>query len=537
MKSKRSLCNKAIIQNDLHRFKGLLIGELILLQLLITLPTFANLGSGKALFADITGLSFVEYSDFTVSNIITFTALLNILGSPFLALILGAIVPLVIFSYLNKEKEAYTIHALPLNRTTLFFSHYVFGLKTLLLPIIITYIVMFVLSCGYHLHIPMTILYSFLCSIIEYTFFYHLGCLSMMLCGNNVIAIIVYTVLNGVLPVLQFLINSLNDIYICLSSFNKNPINTIISANPIHFFHRYASIRYINIINSDYSISDRFHLSYLGLIALTLIPSGVMLYLAIFAYKKRKIEAAGELMVFPWTKSVFRLVFTLCASFIAGTILGTLILDPVIRSKTYNQRFWYTAVLVLLLAIFFYVISNMILMKSFHVLKRTSWVRCSLTLVGIFAILLATKNTKFAYTIEKDCYTSIRFEDIYANNDEDGYITIPWTEIHSSNTTDENSEYDTFNEYDAYDEYDAYNQYDYDEYCEIASENLSQLIYLLESFAKEQQDLPSNYNDYASNISIDVSYPSNNYGNFVFYMSLTQSQSDALKDFLREYAY
>lgn len=383
MKSKKSLCSKLLIKQDLKRFMPAMIAYLILLQLMVTLPTFTDLYAGVY---DLDGLCYCMINS------------LNTLSSSVLAMIVGLFFALLLFGYLNKEKEAYNLHALPITRTTMFMSHYISGVIFLVVPVVITCIFLAILNAVFFVGVPTIILVTLVETIIENLFFFTLSCTVMMLSGNNTMAIIVYAVLNAAFPAFSVLLKEIRSIYTyALSNTRFLFGDELEDWAPVFYLNRYVTKSlYTNedAVNTDlFSILFDWYNFYHVL--LYLIPTVLLFAIAIYLYQKRHIEEVGEFMVFGFAKSVFRVVFTLYGSMLVIIVLYGSALRPIAARYTYTQQFPIVLVLCVIGCFIAYILANMILLKSVHVLKKTSYVACLALTVCMIAILLISRPHTF----------------------------------------------------------------------------------------------------------------------------------------------
>lgn len=410
MKSKKSLCNNTLLKQDLHRFMPAMLLNTILLQLLITLPAFTSLYSYSR-------QSHIDLQDLAQIMINA----LNGLSFPGIAMIVGLIYSILLFSYLNKEKEAYNLHALPIRRETMFFSHYIAGLVFMTIPVAITMVLLFIMNAAFHVGLPTIMLVTFLETMIENVFFFSLGCIVMMLSGNNIICIIVYFILNACVPVFSLFSQEIRGIYIYglnNNSYWKEEYVNILT--PILYFTNHVTkYAYHDGEPVAANFSQLYDLENFIPVVLYLIPAIIFIFLAVVLYKKRHIEEVGELMVFPFAKSIFRIVFTIYASMLLVIIVETTSIEPIIKDLTYSQHFPIVLVLMILCGFVAYILSNMILSRSVHVLKKTSFLSCAILIACMVISMFIGKNTVFTFHNEKIDDACIYFYDWTDESDTD----------------------------------------------------------------------------------------------------------------------
>lgn len=394
MKSKNSLCNKALIKSDVHRFGPVIIFATIFVQLLVILP----------LISEMTNLTYEEM-DMAISNLIDASRTLSLPVLPFLV---GIIVPALLYNYMNVERETYTLHSLPLSRQCMFFSHYVFGLATIYIPLILGYLGIGIVNVYYCCKTPLGICGSFLLSVIEYFFFYNMGCLVMMLCGSSVIAVIVHIVLGATPYALTYLTDSLQYLLPVDISFTFNIFQKLELLNPFYFFRAFP-VYALNYSGNPW-YTDTFHIRSILCLAISLVPAIVFLFLSVFLYKKRNIESVGELMVFRFANVTFRFVFTFFASILTAMLATELVILPILeRLFSRNTSYISTAILIVALSPFYYVMATMILQKSFRIKKTIRWKYYPVTLLVLLLYLYTSQIVQFRYQMPDAEYTTISF--------------------------------------------------------------------------------------------------------------------------------
>lgn len=388
MKLAKFSCSKAIISDDLHRFFPILIIETLLLQVFATMPLASTLSMYHNINPPYEVISSLDSA-------------VGIVSSPLLPLFMGILLSVCLFGYLNKEKEAYSLHAFPFRRETLFFSHYISGLLFLLLPVFLTYGLLEILNIFYHIGCGQYLLHNILVVTVELLFFFHLGCATMMLTGNSLIAVVLYFVINGLSPGFCYLLDELRSIYIygLQQHLSLEAVSTNLS--PVVYFSEKAESVWNYLDDFDY-FTSKSGLSGLGYLPIYILVGVVLLIVAVILYQKRPIEEAGETMVFSFTKPIFRIVFTFCSSIIMTLTLYNLGIRTLMQYHTYTEQFPCILVLMIISGILSYLLSNVVLYRSFHILKYTSRIRCCLLIAAMLGVLIVTNKNTLPITKEGD---------------------------------------------------------------------------------------------------------------------------------------
>lgn len=401
MKSKTSFFSPVLFRKALTRFWPVWALELMFFQLFVTIPltswadrmTRNHMGiKGEALADEV----------YTAAAVLTF---------PLLIAFLCIVAAVCMFAYLTKEREAYAIHSLPLNRTQLFVSHYLAGLVMLVVPYLVTYLLIMGITVRYSSgDMQSVLLLSLLVCLgetfIEVLLFYNLGCLVVMLTANSGMAVAVYAVLNVLYLGVETMYSWLGGLFIYGFAVPGGVYNAVMEENamsggllarltPVFSLRNHVGIVF-DVIDTAASVSDPELMEEIGLefgrVASYLIPAVLFLGLAFFLYQKRHIESAGNMVSFPWGRPVFRIVFSICGSLLFAYLFYE-------SCYSYNiSTYRYADIFKIILAatgvgfVLCYFISNMILYRTFWIWKKISWIRFFLFLCVVLGGLAGMKH-------------------------------------------------------------------------------------------------------------------------------------------------
>jgi ABC-2 type transport system permease protein len=243
---------------------------------------------------------------------------------------------------------------------------------------------------------------------VEILLFYHLSCLVVMLAGNGLMVSLVYLVLNvlvlGVSTMYEMLAS--NFVYGSRSS-ELNVLDVgrgIKLMTPVLFFwsHTGSGHHYVN----------QFHtLEYFKKDCIYLIPAAIFLGLAVYLYRKRPLECAGDMVAFSWGKPVFRIVFSFCGGMFFATGIYYLAFYSNMGPYDYSAIFKVILILVGVGAVLFYLIANMALYKTLHIWKKTSYLRMVLLALCMMAGVAVTRNYGLGAALpEKSGITKVDIE-------------------------------------------------------------------------------------------------------------------------------
>ncbi len=275
MNLKTSLFNKGIIKSDLKRFWW--ISAVYMLLLAVMLPSAVNNPSYPAAYADEIYLSTDE---------------------GFLAFIFAFGLGGMLFSYLHKGNSASCLHALPVKKSTQYFSHVLMGALLLLVPIIIAGGVIGIecicLNTGEMFALKTAVRYMYTCGV------YALAALlvtvfAAMLTGNTAAA---YVFTPG---------------FIILPYFAEAVVKAILDSN---LYGYDSSGTYFS--NVFYVVGINNMCSHKSLIYIATIV--VLLFVNLGLYSIRSIENYEEIVAFKILRPVFMYTVAVCFGFF-GCIL------------------------------------------------------------------------------------------------------------------------------------------------------------------------------------------------------------------------
>lgn len=417
MKSKKSFCNIEIITNDVKRFWPLWTILFIGLQVMYMLP-FLSVVSGSA-----------ENAQTKRTKIICIgLGKMYDAANPFMIAVLAAIAAVLVFGYLFKKRETYMLHSFPVTRGVQFCSHFLSGFLMVLLPYFITYLLIgfFTTVLGGIVLAPMA---GFMAeTLIMILFFYALACLVVVLSGSAAISATIYAVLNGLVSGFMmlltegasvFLNNVLGGESILMSEAVQNflywvtPVSGCnnILRNGIMKVYGVGStyersvfgISFVRNSSWAYALSEEMPKNVnimpwqtIGRLSCYLIPAILFLVFAYFLYQRRELERVGDTLAFPWEKAVFHWVFSMCGSFVFVAIIDFVDIDSLKESMgSYRNLFWLGMVFLVIGCVVSFIISNMIIQKTFRVWKSISAVQLGVSIVCVMAVFLFARY---------DCY-------------------------------------------------------------------------------------------------------------------------------------
>ena len=348
--SKSSFFNKRIFINDLKKELVLTVGVCLCFILIVMVPVFL-------------GRNNIGYVD----------AILW-LSNPVPIAMLAIIFALLSFSYLYKNTASHMLHAMPVKRETHFVSHYLAGLCTLMLTVIVCAGLIIIKNdfTGSH---PLS---GIIIALIEVVFFYSLAVFTVMACGNTALAIATYIVLNLLWLFFNVILSIVNYFIMWdpIVSTASDVLGMSINPNydalfPVVFFVRHMD-------ESNGALTS----------LIMLIPAVAFIIISLIMYKKRKIENTGELVAFSWCKVVCRVLFTVC---FAGLLTVAILFG--IQTPPEGPVLYFSLLLTIIVGGFIgFIISEMLMQKTVRIFsgRKIPFIQglIPICLIGLYVCLL-----------------------------------------------------------------------------------------------------------------------------------------------------
>ena len=298
-----------------------------------------------------------------------------------LAALVGVLAAMAVFSYLYSARSACMMHALPLRREGLFLSQYLAGLTMLVLPLAAVALVTLAVgmavvpSWGWGQALPPVGIWL-ACMSGVCLFFYSFACFCAMFTGQLLALPVFYAILNWLAMVVNFLVTALMEQFFYGYQANYLPA-WVEFLTPVSLL-RQACYWGVRDVHGDGALvrglaAPQFVALYAGI-------GVVFALLALWVYRGRQVESAGDVVSVPLVRPVFKYGVALCSGLCLG-VFTTQILG------------WYNTdstpvlvVCVLLWTAAGYFAAEMLLKKSFRVLR--AWKGCAAAM-AVMAFLCA----------------------------------------------------------------------------------------------------------------------------------------------------
>ena len=311
MRSKISFCNKKLLALEL---KGQIPTAIALLIIYF----------GFGFIPNVLRLVNEEETEIQTTTSFAVRDIVDLLTNPVLIGTVCILLAVIIFNYGYKKRASYMLHSFPIGRFEYFGTFTVSALIAMTGTILVCYLSLIPIVGGYGWMYPI-ILLGLVESLVERLFFFSLALFTVVVCGNAILSIATYGVLNALwvfIRIIMSFINSLVLYHPIVKSYGGGGIPDVFYGSfdilfPVGFF--------VNT-SSALEIDDAAHVvngvgEYLGCLWM-LIPAVVLFVVSAILYSRKKLEKTGEMVAFDWCKVVFRVLFTIC---MAGLVFGGVI--------------------------------------------------------------------------------------------------------------------------------------------------------------------------------------------------------------------
>ena len=290
----------------------------------------------------------------------------------FMHVVMGCLAAVVVFSYLHKTNSVAAVHAMPFSRKSLYITNYVSGLCLALIPLVLNTIVLFLVKRDYYtdstveygtevlsgqnnIFTAAAIMRFFGLGLVCIIFIYAIAVLAGMISGNTVIHVLTAPALNFVIPAFILSLMAYGELF--LRGFNgSQPISEVaMRLSPILLMVSDGLF-----YGSETLFTAKWHVIYL-------LAAAAISVLGYFAYKKRKLERAGDSYVFDFVKYIIAFFFV----YFGATLLGMIFQDE------------HMLIAMLIGGAVGFVIGWMIVNKSFRIFNMNA-----LKAVGIYALVM-----------------------------------------------------------------------------------------------------------------------------------------------------
>lgn len=306
---------------------------------------------------------------------------------PVVACVYGLIVAMAVFSYLYTARSVSMMHSLPIRRSGLFLTNYVSGLLFMVVPnLIVAVLTALVTLTGGVFALDMILTWFLGMSAME-LFFFSFAALLAMFTGHLLALPVFYAIFNCLCYVLYWTITNFITPYLYGMSAGFDTSGWVVWMTPLYCLYRNLETAYTYRTETlpdggMRSSLDGVAIQGTGTLAAYAVVGVIFAVLAYLVYRRRRSETAGDIVSVGWAKVVFRYGVAITAAFTIGQGVYYLLFD----SSTLAGAVMELICMILAAAIGF-LVAQMLLHKSFRVLKRSGRgvIVCAVVILAVFA--------------------------------------------------------------------------------------------------------------------------------------------------------
>lgn len=322
-----------------------------------------------------------------------------------MAAIFGVILAMAMYSYLMTARSVGLHHSLPAKRSTQFFAHFASAMGMMLAGNVVTFLLTLLVEVLMGA-VAMSALLWWLLSVSLMDFiFLSLGIFCAMLTGWVLAVPVIYAGINFVAAIVQLLLRGMASIFYFGYSDGGDLSPLVYWLTPSI---KLGSVISANGWNSTYTYRRMDSAELKVLLIYTAVALG-LLAVSYLLYRTRRSEAAADPVAFSWAQPIFRWIIAL----VGGMALGLGLYELLLYGSTSLPLL---AVCLLLMASLCYIAAEMIIRKSFRVLRR-GWKGLVTLCVVLVAVCIGLKMDAFGYQKYIPDHEQVKAVDILASAD------------------------------------------------------------------------------------------------------------------------
>ena len=375
MPQKTSFCNRTLLRSDLRHFWP--AGFVYVLIWLMILPIQLLRAGYDAPRDD--GL-LAENLEALLHNVIVGASV----GSLVLAVVCGVVIPMAVYAYLMTPRSVGMMHALPVKRTTQYFSHFLAGFGLLTAGNLLIFLLSVLAQLPFGMVDWAALGQWLLLTELLELFFLSLGALCAMVTGWLLAIPVLYVAVNFAALLLCSVVQFLQRWFYFGFQYTTYP-SFVQWLTPI-----IKLAEDVGFLDGEYIARNGIEVYWRSLSAQALPTSAiyaaaglVLLALGWLLYRKRPSEAAGDAIAFPWLRILVRWAVGLCGGLGLGLFLSSFVLGG---SRSLAKLLLCQVFMGLLC----FVAAQMLLQKTFRVFRR-SWKELAALAAAMVALTLAIR--------------------------------------------------------------------------------------------------------------------------------------------------
>ena len=379
MPQKTSFCNRTLLRSDLRHFWP--AGFVYVLIWLMILPIQLLRAGYDAPRGD--GL-LAENLEPLLHNVIVGASV----GSLVLAVVCGVVIPMAVYAYLMTPRSVGMMHALPVKRTTQYFSHFLAGFGLLTAGNLLIFLLSVLAQLPFGMVDWAALGQWLLLTELLELFFLSLGALCAMATGWLLAIPVLYVAVNFAALLLCSVVQFLQRWFYFGFQYTTYP-PFVQWLTPI-----IKLAEDVGFLDGEYITRNGIEVYWRSLSAQALPTSAIyaavglaLLALGWLLYRKRPSETAGDAIAFPWLRILVRWAVGLCGGLGLGLFLSSFVLGG---SRSLAKLLLCQVFMGLLC----FVAAQMLLQKTFRVFRR-SWKELAALVAAMVALTLAIRADIF----------------------------------------------------------------------------------------------------------------------------------------------
>lgn len=375
MPRKTSFCNGTLLRSDLRHFWP--AGFVYVLIWLMILPIQLLRVGYDAPRDD--GL-LAENLEPLLHNVIVGASV----GSLVLAVVCGVVIPMAVYAYLMTPRSVGMMHALPVKRTTQYFSHFLAGFGLLTAGNLLIFLLSVLAQLPFGVVDWAALGQWLLLTELLELFFLSLGALCAMVTGWLLAIPVLYVAVNFAALLLCSVVQFLQRWFYFGFQYTTYP-PFVQWLTPI-----IKLAEDVGFLDGEYITRNGIEVYWRSLSAQALPTSAiyaavglVLLALGWLLYRKRPSETAGDAISFPWLRILVRWAVGLCGGLGLGLFLSSFVLGG-------SHSLAKLLLCQVFMGLLCFVAAQMLLQKTFRVFRR-SWKELAALAAAMVALTLAIR--------------------------------------------------------------------------------------------------------------------------------------------------
>lgn len=355
MQLKTSYLNKTIFKKNMTRFWPVYVIYTLIMIFIMPVSIWSRMP-----YSSMSNLSNINVETILTSEVFH-TGI--VVGSNIVA-VFAVLAAMSVFSYLYVSKSACMFHALPVRREGFFVTNYISGLCFLVIPNIVVFILSVIVKSAVGFP-DLSVLWTWLGVISAMSLFYYsFGVFCAMLTGHILALPVFYGILNVIVVGLELFTKLIMSAFVFGMRMNDQMVLAVLS--PLY------NMNAMRITQDDKIGQWSTFVAYA-------VAGVVFAVLALLIYRKRPIETAGDIVAVKPVKPVFKYG----TAFSAALLLGYILFEIFGQGNAGGNAVWLLLVFMLLSGFVGYYAAEMLLQKSFRVIRRglKGWLVFSIVLV------------------------------------------------------------------------------------------------------------------------------------------------------------